>query len=207
MSEKTNRDLTLLEYVVLGLISVQPQTGYSIINFFSPQGVYSWSASPGSIYPILKRLEQQDIIRGELLMEHETRTRKLYRLSPLGEQLLDAWLRVVPSVLPLYEQREIAMWRFQFMEGRLNKRDIIQWIDEYLDNIRIHDAGRRFWAEGTLAALAESGQSSLHRQLILEAGMMEVNSLRTWLEMVRARMLAMAHQTGEYQKLKLDDLK
>jgi DNA-binding PadR family transcriptional regulator len=201
MGEKEPRELTLLEYVVLGLISVQPQSGYSIINFFTPEGMYSWSASPGSIYPILKRLEKADIIRGELEMEHETRARKVYTLSPSGEELLNEWLRRVPSVLPLYEQREIAMWRFQFMEGRLSRREVLKWIDEYLDSIRIYDAGRQFWMEGTLAGMAETGQQFVHRQLILEAGMMEINSLRTWLELARSRILALAHQTGEFEAL------
>jgi DNA-binding PadR family transcriptional regulator len=188
MSTKNQRDLTLLEYVVLGLISVQPQSGYSIINFFAPEGMYSWSASPGTIYPILKRLEQQDIIRGELEMEHETRPRKVYTLSELGDELLNDWLRIVPSILPLYQEREIAMWRFQFMEGRLSKVEVLTWIHNYLDSIRIYDAGRKMWTEGTLAGMVESGMVSVHRQLILEAGLMEMNSLRTWLEMARSRI-------------------
>lgn len=191
MSGKNQRELTLLEYVVLGLISVQPQSGYSILNFFSPdEGIYTWNASPGSIYPILKRLEQQDIIHGELEMEHETRPRKVYTLSTTGDEMLNEWLRVVPQILPLYEQREIAMWRFQFMEGRLEKHEIIKWLDEYIDTIRIYDAGRKFAVEGTLAVMAEIGQSSLHRQLIMEAGLMEINTLRTWVELARARIVS-----------------
>lgn len=194
------RDLTLLEYIVLGLISIQPQSGYSIINFFSPDNAYSWNASPGSIYPILKRLEQQDIIRGELEMEHETRPRKIYTLSPSGGDLLDSWLKEVPKLLPINEQREIAMWRFQFMEGRLSKRDIIKWLDEYLDAIRIYDAGRQFAVKGTLEQMTAVGQMSLHRQLIMEAGLMELNTLRTWVEMARTRIITVAHQTGEFQR-------
>ncbi len=191
MSDKNQRPLTLLEYVVLGLISVQPQSGYSILNFFSPdEGIYTWNASPGSIYPILKRLEQQDIIRGDLEMEHETRPRKVYTLSETGDILLNEWLRQVPQILPLYEQREIANWRFQFMEGRLTKAEILGWLDNYLDAIRIYDAGRRFAVQGTLAMMAEVGQQSLHRQLIMEAGLMEINNLRTWVEMARARVAA-----------------
>jgi DNA-binding PadR family transcriptional regulator len=198
MSAKVQRDLTLLEYVVLGLISIQPQSGYGIMTFFSPdEGIYTWNASPGSIYPILKRLEHQDIIRGDLEMEHETRPRKVYTLSPMGEELLNDWLRIVPQILPLYEQREVAMWRFQFMEGRLSKAEIVKWLDEYLDTIRIYDAGRKFTVQGTIAAMAENGQASIHRQLIMEAGLMDINSLRTWVEMARSRILAIARQTGE----------
>jgi hypothetical protein len=118
------------------------------------------------------------------------RPRRIYRVAALGAQLLDDWLRQVPQILPLYEQREMAMWRFQFMEGRLTKQDILQWLDDYLDALHIYDVGRRFWLDATQAAMIEHGQESLHRQLILEATLMEVNNLRTWLEMARARVSA-----------------
>ncbi len=50
-------------------------------------------------------------------MEYETRPRKVYRLTQLGEGLLDAWLRLVPRMRPYYQEREIAMWRYP-LRGR-----------------------------------------------------------------------------------------
>jgi DNA-binding PadR family transcriptional regulator len=198
MSQKNKRELTPLEYVVLGLIGHHPQSGYDIINYFSPAGVYSWSASPGSIYPILKRLEQQGIIDGKLEMEKEMRPRKIYSLSELGEEILDAWLREIPKPLPLYEQRELAIWRFQFMEGRLKLAEVIRWIDGYLEALRTYDYGRKIYHEGTLAAMKEYGQDTVHRQLLLEVALMEFNTMRTWLEMARARLTAIGRATGEF---------
>jgi hypothetical protein len=49
--------------------------------------------------------------------------------------------------------------------------------------------------------MAETGQKSLHRQLIMEAGLMEINTLRTWVEMARARILSAAHQSGEMNEI------
>lgn len=183
-----SRELTPLEYLVIGLISVKPQSGYSIMTFFDEGS--SWSASPGTIYPILKRLEKAGIIAGELEMEIETRPRKVYTLSPLGDQLLNEWLREVPGTISSYEQREMAKWRFQFMEGRLPKHEILQWLENYLDALRIYDFGRRVFQEGTLNAMSELGQMSVHRQLIMEATLLENNTLRTWLEMAKARIAA-----------------
>jgi DNA-binding PadR family transcriptional regulator len=194
--EMAGRDLTSLEYIVMGLISLQPQSGYSIMHFFDADSI-GMAASAGTIYPILKRLEKQGIIEGELEMEYEARPRKLYRLSKAGEQLLDGWLREIPRIVPRYEQRELAMWRFQFMEGRLTQREILQWLDNYLDMIRIYDYGQRLFQDGTLAAMRELGQTSVHRQLIMEATLMEINTLRTWLELARARIAAMA--SAEYK--------
>jgi DNA-binding PadR family transcriptional regulator len=199
MSGKQTRELTTLEYVVLGLISLQPQSGYSIINFFSPRALYTWNVSPGTIYPILKRLEQQGIIDGQLEMEHETRQRKTYTLSTSGEALLNEWLRQPPEIHPYYEQREIAMWRFMFMEDRLPKADVVAWLDACLDRLRIFDAGQRFWRDGAVAQMNQMENPSIHRQLIMEGSLMEINTYRTWLEMARSRLTALAIQTGEFR--------
>jgi DNA-binding PadR family transcriptional regulator len=205
MTQKDKRELTPLEYVVLGLIGVQPQSGYDLINYLSPIGVYSWSASPGSIYPILKRLEAQNIIVGTVENTHEMRPRKLYSLSVEGGNLLDDWLREVPQMLPLYQQRELALWRFQFMERRLPLMDILQWLENYLNVLNVYDYGRRLYASGTLDAMTALGQESAHKQLLLEIMLMEVNTLRTWLELARSRLAAVGRVTGEFRAIKPDE--
>jgi DNA-binding PadR family transcriptional regulator len=203
MNAKPQRDLTSLEYIVMGLIGMEPQSGYSIINYFE-EGQYSWSASPGSIYPMLKRLEKSGVIEGELEVESETRQRKIYRLTPTGEELLDEWLRKIPKMRPFYEQRELAMLRFQFMETRFNIPQIVEWLDGYIDTVRLSDAHRLSYQEALLAALNETGKGSIHKQLLMEATMMELNTLRTWLEMARARLAAVGIQTGEFRAVKIE---
>lgn len=200
MAKDTRRDLTTLEYIVLGLISVEPQSGYSIIQYLAPSSASGWNASPGSIYPILKRLEEHGMITGTIEAEHDLRPRKSYTLTRAGAQKLDTWLRQVPEMLPLYEQRELGMWRFQFMEGRLSIEETVQWIDTYLDKIRIFDYGRQQFTTRTLAEMNNSEQVSVHKQLILEVALMEMNTLRTWLELARARLIGLARATGEFKR-------
>jgi DNA-binding PadR family transcriptional regulator len=200
---KPQRDLTSLEYIVLGLIGMEAQSGYSIINYFE-EGQYSWSASPGSIYPMLTRLEKSGVIEGVLEVESETRQRKIYHLTRLGETLLDDWLRDIPKMRPFYEQRELAMLRFQFMETRFNIAQIVEWLDGYLDTVRLTDAHRLSYQDALLQALTDAGKGSIHKQLLMEATMMELNMLRTWLEMARARLTAVGIQTGEYRAVKVE---
>ena len=89
MTVVLERELTTLEYMVLGMVGVAPQSGYTIMSALD-SGIYSYrSASPGSVYPMLKRLERVGILASELEMIHETRPRKMYTLTPLGEELLD----------------------------------------------------------------------------------------------------------------------
>lgn len=197
MVKQLDRGLTPLEYLVLGLISVEPQSGYSIVTFFDG-GVSSWSASPGSIYPMLKRLEKQDIINGALEMEYETRPRKVYTLTPLGETLLDDWLRQQPKMRPFYQERELAMWRFQFMERRLPLKEVIQWLTDYLSVLNLTDAHQDVYHAGVMDALEADEVGNVYRQLVLESSFMEINSMRTWLQMSISRLTAFAHRTGEF---------
>ena len=187
MANKT-RELTTLEYIVMGLISIEPQSGYSIVSYFDEDSYNSWSASPGSVYPMLKRLEKQGAIVGELDVEHETRPRKMYTLTESGEAALDAWIQDVPKTRPFYEQRELAMLRFQFMEKRLSREQVMAWLNAYLDAIHYATSGTRFYQDGINKAMQERGQVSIHSQLLMECYMLELNSLRTWLEMAINRL-------------------
>jgi len=204
MANKPDRDLTSLEYIVLGLISIEPQSGYSIVTFFDGN-VSSWSASPGSIYPMLKRLEKQSIIAGELEMTHETRPRKVYTLTQLGEDLLDEWLQQPPNMQPFYQERELAMWRFQFMERRLPLKEVIQWLKDYLATVKMTDGQWEIYHDGVMSALEDEGVGSVYRQLVLESSLMGINSMRTWLEMAISRLTMFARRTGEYDAVSTED--
>jgi DNA-binding PadR family transcriptional regulator len=187
--DMSKRELTPLEYVILGLISLKPQSGYGIVSTFE-DGSYSWSASPGSVYPVLKRLEQQGFISGELEMEYETRPRKVYDLADDGMKVLDEWLREIPKMRPFYQEREISLLKFQFMERRLRQEEIITWIDGYIDAVRYASAVSQAYIDPIKKAMKEDPLTySRHAHLLMEAYIMEINSLRTWLELARNRIL------------------
>lgn len=185
----SKRELTTLEYVVLGLVSLAPQSGYSIVSFFE-DGSYSWSASPGSIYPILKRLESNGMLDSELEMEYETRPRKVYALTEEGAAALDEWLREIPKMRPFYQEREIALLRFQFMERRLPSQDILKWLEGYLDAVRYASSVQQVYTEPIKKAMADDPKTnSVHVHLLMENYIMEINTLRTWLELAHTRLV------------------
>lgn len=208
MSDKTERELTTLEYLVLGLISMEPQSGYTIINYFEDEA-YSWSASPGAVYPLLKRLEAQEYIAGELEMTHDTRPRKIYTLTPLGEAALDAWLITPPDAAPLLEERERANWKFLFMGKRFSTSQVIGWLNAYEAKLEVWSRGRDIFNNATKAAMESEGiaalKASVHQQLLMEQNIMEVNMQRMWIQMARGRLGALAQQTGEFAKVSPDE--
>ncbi len=184
MSDELSRELTTLEYVVLGLISTEPQSGYSIITAFDEEVYRRWSASPGSIYPMLKRLERQGLIAGELEMVHETRPRKMYTLTPQGAELLDAWLLAPASKIDVSEERDIMLLKFLFAEKRLDREEVLAWLDDYERATDDYEYLLRVQRN------PESSDWSLHQQLVVEAMIMEINMQRTWIQLARNRLLS-----------------
>lgn len=183
------RDLSILEYIVLGLCSLSPQSGYDITTAFE-DGSISWSASPGSVYPMLKRLEGQALIVGDLEMEYETRPKKVYRLTEDGGKALDEWLKTIPNMRPFYEQREVAQLRFQFMEKRLAHEEILRWVNGYLDAVHYASHVDEIYTKPIQKIMEENASTySLHSQLLMEAYIMEINTVRTWLELVKSRLM------------------
>ena len=50
--------------VILGMLALGKQTGYDIKQFVDKSTRHFWAASYGQIYPELKRLEEQGLVRG-----------------------------------------------------------------------------------------------------------------------------------------------
>lgn len=182
MTDEFTRDLTTLEFIVLGLISEAPQSGYSIISTLET-GIHRWSASPGSIYPLLKRLEKQGYIEGELEIIYETRPRKMYSLSEQGGRALDEWLRGPLSEAEAITERDIALIKFLFAEKRLPRDEVLDWLDRYEALTRTSDTNRRVFYDLLIS------ESTNHQRLIHELTLMELNMLRTWIELARSRLV------------------
>src|SRR5438477_74054 len=51
--------------VILGMIALGKRTGYDIKAFVDKTARYFWAASYGQLYPELKRLEDQGLVRGQ----------------------------------------------------------------------------------------------------------------------------------------------
>ncbi len=189
MSNESTKTLTTLEYVILGLIGTEPQSGYSLITTFE-SGIKRWSASPGSIYPTLKRLEQQGIIAGKLEMTYETRPRKMYTLTPLGEELLDSWLRAPLTKNEIGESRDVVLIKFLFAEKRLTREEILAWLDNYAQGTADYRA--LILMQGGPANVAWS----VHQRLLAEEAMMELDMQSTWIERARRRLLGEVEQAS-----------
>jgi len=112
-------DLTATGRVVLGLIPFGRRTGYDIKTFVDRTTRHFWAASYGQIYPELKRLEKQDLVRGRP-EPAGGRARIVYELTESGDAALKAWLSSDDA--PLYELRDEGMLKLFFSDSLPEQR-------------------------------------------------------------------------------------
>ena len=110
--------------VILGMIAFGKRTGYDIKAFVDKTTRYFWAASYGQIYPELKRLEDEGLVRGRP-EPSGGRARTVYELTGAGEAALQRWLESADE--PSYELRDEGMLKLFFSDSLPERRiDIVR---------------------------------------------------------------------------------
>ena len=140
MSSATSpADLSPTAKVILGFLRFRPRSGYGIKQSVELSTRFFWGASFGQIYPELARLESAGLVALDHRQE-SGRKRKLYRLTPAGEAVLDEWLR--REDVGLFQYRDEGLLRLFFgdlgspEEALANVRRMREWREQAIGFFR-----------------------------------------------------------------------
>jgi DNA-binding PadR family transcriptional regulator len=160
--------------VILGFLSWGPRSGYAIKQIVDRSTRFFWAASYGSIYPQLRRLEEDRLIEGA---ESPTgaRQRKIHRLTPAGRAALQAWLRETDGG---WELRDRGLLRV-FFAGALPPDEAVQTVRDM-----------RAEHERTVAMLRGVQAKGGYPELVLEYGIGLHSWCVDWARRTEERLLA-----------------
>jgi PadR family transcriptional regulator, regulatory protein AphA len=103
-------DLSPTAYVVLGMLSWRPMSGYDIKAMVDSSTRFFWAASYGQIYPELRRLAEAGLVAAESGADGGRR-RTPYSLTAGGRDALAAWLAQPPQ---MFETRDEGLLKLFF---------------------------------------------------------------------------------------------
>lgn len=89
-----------LKYAILGLLMQSPMTGYDIYKAFGSGLGSFWSAKHSQIYPELKRLTEESLVRFTTVIQGEKMEKKVYEITKQGKEDFLQWLSLDPPLEP-----------------------------------------------------------------------------------------------------------
>ena len=83
------------QYVILGLLTESPLSGYDIKKIIDIRFKFFWNESYGQIYPELKRMIKNGLV--ESVAIESDRGKQLYRITNKGYEELKKWMLLEPD--------------------------------------------------------------------------------------------------------------
>lgn len=152
---------------ILGMLTVEPMTGYDMKRFCEQSLIHFWHESYGNLYPRLKRLETRGLIRGRREAREGAPDATVYTLTGAGRALFGEWMRDDPA--PERVRSELVL---KIFFGSHSRPELVaEWIAEH------EQVQRR-----TLASYAEV-------EILLREGMADRPEAPFWLMALRRGQL------------------
>lgn len=77
---------------VLGLVALQPGSGYDLARLADHSVGYLWTPSRSQIYKILPRLVADGLATARRIRQRDRPDKALYSITPAGQRVLQRWL-------------------------------------------------------------------------------------------------------------------
>lgn len=181
--------ISLLGYVLMGLLRQQPQSGYDLRKLFATTPLMSYSDSPGAIYPALKKLEEQGHIRSEVKEGNGLRVKRIFRLTSSGTAELRRWLAKPVTRQDIVRNIDQLLVRFSFMDHAVGPEGSIRILREMERELAVYAPGLRSYLE------KESSKMPLSGRLALDSGVRSYEALLQW-----SRAALAAYEQAEKEK-------
>ena len=161
----------MIELAVLGLLKDRPMHGYQLSRELGDSLGGLWRVSYGSLYPTLRRLERDGAIESEAGDERGARRKKVYRITPRGEDLFLELLQETPQDT----QAEDARFRMRFAFFRYLPPET---------RIRLLERRRQALQDrlGTIAESLRAGRRDDYGRALIEHTRESIGSDIAWLD-------------------------
>ena len=115
-------------FAILGMLSFYPMSGYDIRKEAASSIGYFWNESYGQIYPALRELKAQGLIRLRAGQRGGNRERHVYEITDRGKEALRLWRTEPPRSQPVRSELLLKL----FFGDRESVPKEAEWIEQRL---------------------------------------------------------------------------
>ncbi|GAA4907706.1 PadR family transcriptional regulator [Stackebrandtia albiflava] len=169
-----------LRHAILGLLSIQPMSGYELKKVVDESVGHFWSADQSQIYRTLAALVEDGLATRRTVVQEERPNLHLHSPTDLGLAELDSWLT---SPLPSQPAREPFLARLFFADRMPPER-----IRELLDTRRSEVSAHLATLKAVTVPEETTGIGPALRLATLDFGVAQAEAEIAWLDATRRRL-------------------
>jgi DNA-binding PadR family transcriptional regulator len=191
----------MLELATLGLLKEEPKHGYQLSRELSDSIGSFRRVSFGSLYPTLRRLERDGAVESVQGSSRGGRRKKVYRITPAGEQMFLRLLQETPHDTQSEDTRfrmRLAFFRYLPPETRvrlLQRRRVA--LEDRLASINGSLQAARRRGDSYTLSLIEHAQAEVRSDISWLDGLIEAENARTRSEIGRPGSRGRSQNTEE----------
>jgi DNA-binding PadR family transcriptional regulator len=167
-------ETTPLGRAILGLLLPSPLCGYDIRRLFTQTPIAVFSDSPGAIYPALKRLEADGLVRSRDERSSGLRRRRVFRLTPAGTATFKRWLSTPVTHDDLVHRTDELMLRFSFMDVGIGEAASVAFLRSLQGELKTYVPELKLYLE------SHSHEMPLSGRLALDSGIRSYETMLQW---------------------------
>jgi PadR family transcriptional regulator, regulatory protein AphA len=115
MTRGVHVQLSLRHYAVLASLAQAPRSGYDIAQWFAYVTKHFCAFGHSSIYPALADLERQGLVTYTEVPSEQGPTRKVYELTPAGQDALLHWVDEPPGDAEVRDEQLLKALCYGFL--------------------------------------------------------------------------------------------
>ena len=180
-----------LRAVLLGFLTRGDLTGYELKGAMDESVGFFFGASYGSIYPALRSLEEEGLVRSTLVVQSERPNKKIYSLTPEGRACFLAALEEPPAEDSFRSEFLMQL----FFGSHQDPEKLLALIGDYRSGLR-----------GSLERLRETeGEvrefATPYELMCLRFGLTRYEATLSWLDAVEREVRAIANEGASARKV------
>jgi PadR family transcriptional regulator AphA len=171
---------------LLGLLTIEPMSGYDIGQMVRASIGHIWNESYGQIYPTLKRLAAGGLVEAKRERQNGKPDRYVYSITAKGREHLARWLAVPPQ--PEIPRNELLLKLF--FGAQAPAATLIGYVEEMVETHRAL-LGRFAMAEREIAAQQQYPDTP-YWKMAARYGQIEMEAHLRWAEETLAELSRIA---------------
>jgi DNA-binding PadR family transcriptional regulator len=154
-----------LAYAILATLTYQECSGYDLAKRFDESVGYFWSATHQQIYRELNQLEAKGWIQSHTVEQTERPNKKLYVLTPLGQEEMADWMAKPSKHSKHKEEILVKLFAASLIEPNLLKAELLRSQSSHHKQLQTYRAiARQYFPDPAQLSFAEKCQYLTLRQ-------------------------------------------